>query len=90
MKIDCQLIAPVITPPITGPIVAPATPAAAHRAAPLRSSCEAATRSSRQEAITNAPPIACATRETMRISSVPASAQPADAAANATSPAAPA
>ena len=38
MKIDCQLIAPVITPPITGPIVDPATPAAAHRAAPLRSS----------------------------------------------------
>ncbi len=90
MKIDCQLIAEVIRPPTTGPIADPATPAAAHRAAPRRSSWVAATRSSRQEAITSAPPTACAARAAMSISSVPASAQPADAVANTTSPAAPA
>ena len=73
-----QEIASVMRPPTTGPTADPATPAAAHRAAPRRSSCVAATRSSRQAAMTSAPPIAWRTRAAMRTSSVPASAHPAE------------
>ncbi len=89
MKIDCHEMASVSSPPATGPSAAPATPAPAQRAAPRGSEPVAATSSSRQAAMTTAPPSACAMRAASSASSDGAIAQPAQAVANTTSPAAP-